>query len=337
MRPRITDLRGISRMAIDAATATVYKSIRYATRAVGAGFDRALSALEPELRKLDSSPLREAVVAAVNGVLGDHLAESGNSLAVDMQLRRGGMPLLLTREGIGAAVAAPSSKILVLVHGLCMNDLRWRRNGHDHGAALERDLGFTALYLRYNIGLHVSMNGRELARLLDDLSAAWPVPISDIVIIAHSMGGTRRPQRLSLCVRAAPRLARQAARHCFSRNAARRRSAREGRALAEPSLGQDAVHRAVCASRQGAKRRHHGPAARLCARRGLAGTRSIRRGYRLAPAARSAGRRRMLCDRSHPGTRRGADARAMDRRRPRSRAQRTGSTSRSPAQPRVSA
>ena len=222
MRARITDLRGISRMAVDAVsgvvglieavhvtiakktatlagplvggvieatTSAVYKGIHQATRAIGAGLDRALNALEPELRKLESSPLREAVVAAVNGVLGDHLAESGNSLAISMQLRRDGRPLLLTREGIDAAVAAPRSKILVLVHGLCMNDLRWLRNGHDHGAALERDLGFTALYLRYNSGLHVSTNGRELTRLLDELVAAWPVPVSDIVIIAHSMGG----------------------------------------------------------------------------------------------------------------------------------------------------
>ena len=222
VRARITDLRGISRMAIDAVsgvvalvealhatiakktttlagplvggaieatTAAVYAGIRQTTRAVGAGLDRALLALEPELHKLESSPLREAVVAAVNGVLGDHLAESGNSLAITMQLRRDGRPLLLTHEGIGAAVAAPRSKILILVHGLCMNDLLWRRGGHDHGTALERDLGFTALYLRYNSGLHVSTNGRELARLLDELIAAWPVPISEIVILAHSMGG----------------------------------------------------------------------------------------------------------------------------------------------------
>src|SRR5271165_382278 len=222
VRNRITDLRGVSRMAIsaiagvvslvetlhlsiakkssvlagplvsgaiEATTAAVYKSIHHVTRAVGAGLDQALGALGPALRELESSPLREAVVAALNGVLGDHLAESGNPLAIAMHLRRDGKPLVLTSEGIAAAVAAPSGKVLVLVHGLCMNDLFWERNGHDHGAALARDLGFTAVYLHYNSGLHVSTNGRQLAALLDELIAAWPVPIVELDILTHSMGG----------------------------------------------------------------------------------------------------------------------------------------------------
>jgi pimeloyl-ACP methyl ester carboxylesterase len=70
-----------------------------------------------------------------------------------------------------------------------MNDLGWSRNGHDHGAALERDLGFTTLYPHYNSGLHVSENGRELAGLLERLVRAWPVPVEEIAIVAHSMGG----------------------------------------------------------------------------------------------------------------------------------------------------
>jgi hypothetical protein len=37
--------------------------------------------------------------------------------------------------------ALPATKLLVLVHGLCMNDLQWMRNRHDHGAALATDLG----------------------------------------------------------------------------------------------------------------------------------------------------------------------------------------------------
>jgi len=221
VRSRITDLRGVSRMAInaiagvvslvetlhlsiakkssvlagplggtiEATTAAVYKSIHHMTRAVGAGLDQALGAVGPALRELESSPLREAVVAALNGVLGDYLAESGNPLAIAMHLRRDGKPLVLTSEGIAATVGAPSGKVLVLVHGLCMNDLLWERNGHDHGAALARDLGFTAVYLHYNSGLHVSSNGRELAALLDELIAAWPVPIAELDILAHSMGG----------------------------------------------------------------------------------------------------------------------------------------------------
>jgi hypothetical protein len=51
----------------------------------------------------------------------------------------------------------------VLLHGLCMNDLQWRRAGHDHGRALARDLDYTPVYLRYNSGLHISTNGRRFS------------------------------------------------------------------------------------------------------------------------------------------------------------------------------
>ena len=34
---------------------------------------------------------------------------------------------------------SPGGKLLVLVHGLCMNDRQWARRGHDHGTMLARD------------------------------------------------------------------------------------------------------------------------------------------------------------------------------------------------------
>ena len=42
-----------------------------------------------------------------------------------------------------------------MVHGLCMNDRQWMRDGHDHGEALARDLDCTPLYLHYNSGLPI--------------------------------------------------------------------------------------------------------------------------------------------------------------------------------------
>jgi pimeloyl-ACP methyl ester carboxylesterase len=128
------------------------------------------------------SPPREAVIAALNGVWGDHLAASGNPLAIPMSLRLAGRPL-------GAPMPDASRRIVVLVHGLCMNDLQWRRRNHDHGAALSRALGASAVYLHYNSGLHVSQNGRAFAALLEELVSTWPVPVEELVIVAHSMGG----------------------------------------------------------------------------------------------------------------------------------------------------
>jgi pimeloyl-ACP methyl ester carboxylesterase len=70
-----------------------------------------------------------------------------------------------------------------------MNDRQWTRRGHDHGLSLARDLGYMPLYLHYNSGRHVAQNGRELAELLERLLARWPVPVDELVILGHSMGG----------------------------------------------------------------------------------------------------------------------------------------------------
>src|SRR3546814_14473246 len=69
-----------------------------------------------------ASPEREAVLAALNGVLGNHLDASGNPLAITMGLRCDGVPLQ------AGAVADARSKVAVLVHGLCMNDRQWARS-----------------------------------------------------------------------------------------------------------------------------------------------------------------------------------------------------------------
>ena len=43
--------------------------------------------------------------------------------------------------------------------------------------------------MRYNTGLPIARNGRLLAALLDDLVAAHPVAVEELVLIGHSMGG----------------------------------------------------------------------------------------------------------------------------------------------------
>lgn len=170
-------------------TGLVYRLIRGITRLVGGGIDAALAQLAPQLDPVASSPQREAVLAALNGVLGDHLAANQNPLTIPMRLRRDGQPLELTRESLAAAIPEPGGKILLLAHGLCLNDLQWRRKGHDHGAALAADAGYTPIYLHYNTGLHLSTNGRAFAELIEELLQAWPAPVDELVILGHSMGG----------------------------------------------------------------------------------------------------------------------------------------------------
>jgi hypothetical protein len=125
----------------------------------------------------------------INGVWGDHLAASGNPLAIRMALRVRGRDVELTAEALAAAMPQPRRRIALLIHGLCMNDRAWQRNGHDHGALLAQELGYATLALNYNSGLHISENGEQLAVLLEQLVACWPVPVDELVLLGHSMGG----------------------------------------------------------------------------------------------------------------------------------------------------
>lgn len=200
-----SDLQGISRLAITASTSVtdlveamhhtvnspfglaggasrtrgitglVYRGVRGVMQAVGQALELTIAPFAAAERAPASSAERDAVVAALNGVFGDHLRATDNPLAIEMSLRAPPPPL--------------TGKVVVLVHGLCMSDGQWLRKGHDHGAALARDLGYTPLYLRYNSGLHISTNGRAFAELLERTLADWPLPIEELVIIGHSMGG----------------------------------------------------------------------------------------------------------------------------------------------------
>lgn len=170
-------------------TGLVYRSVRGVTRLVGGSVDALLERLGTLIDEKPSSPEREAVLAALNGVIGDYLAASANPLATPMCLRAAGTPLPMSKDALAAAFPRPAGHLLVLVHGLCMNDLQWTRNGHDHGAALARDLGCSPVYLHYNTGRHISANGRDFADLMEALGREWPHPIRQLTIVGHSMGG----------------------------------------------------------------------------------------------------------------------------------------------------
>ncbi len=181
-----------------------YGSIRLVNRAVGAMLDAVLGPLtsipRASLPESDWAALR----SAINGVLGDHLASSENPLAIPMSVRRDGKPLPLEGD-LAAALPEATGKILLLVHGLCMSDLQWNRRGHDHGAALGRELGYTPVYLHYNSGRHVSENGRELSILLETLLARWPVAPPELAILGHSLGGLVARSALHYASRAGQR------------------------------------------------------------------------------------------------------------------------------------
>jgi pimeloyl-ACP methyl ester carboxylesterase len=170
-------------------TGFVYETVRRVTRAVGSGVEIALDLMVPSFGSDEPSPQREAALAALNGVLGDHLVATGNPLAKSMALRRDGRPLPEDAEELAATLPDAADGVLVAIHGLCMNDLQWRRAGRDRAAELAEALGLTSLGLDYNSGRHIHENGRDLADRLEGLIDRWPQPLRRIVLVGHSMGG----------------------------------------------------------------------------------------------------------------------------------------------------
>lgn len=174
-------------------TGLVYRGVRGAAQLLGRSADILLAKLEPSLAVGEAaagSAQREAALAALNGVMGDYLVASGNPLALSMTMRYRGEALDWSAS---SQLPEATGKVLLLIHGLCLNDLQWR--GHpagrhaDHGEALASTLGYTPVYLRYNSGLHTSHNGRELSSQIEHLVANWPTPIEELTVLAHSMGG----------------------------------------------------------------------------------------------------------------------------------------------------
>jgi hypothetical protein len=182
-------LAALRRDDVDGVSAYLYRQARATTGLAARWVDALLASSGAAAPHRLSSAERETVLAALNGLFGDLLARLDNPLAIRMRLRRHGKPLALEPAALTAAIPDATGKLLILVHGLCRSDLQWRRGGHDHGAALGRDLGYTPLYLHYNSGRHVSDNGRELAALLDVLVGQWPVAVEEMAIVGHSMGG----------------------------------------------------------------------------------------------------------------------------------------------------
>ena len=216
-RNSISDLRGTGRLAIDAVngvidiveaihynitslggllrkskqqrtsgiTGMVYSNIRSITGLAGRSIEILLEKLALMVNEKEPTAEQEAILAALNGVIGDHLEKTNNPLAITMQLRRNGKPF--PDEEV-ETIELDGQKIVLLIHGSCMNDLQWNLKGHDHGAALAADLGFKPIYLHYNSGRHISENGKSLTNLLESFFDKIHAD-SRFVILAHSMGG----------------------------------------------------------------------------------------------------------------------------------------------------
>ncbi len=131
------------------------------------------------------------MLAVLDGAIGDRLQSAGSPLALPMTLLVTGSLLEMDKD-LEPQIPNASGSITVLVHGLMATEKVWWYPGGEtlsFGDRLATDEGITPIYVRYNTGVHISTNGRELAATLQELVDSWPVPVTEINIVAHSMGG----------------------------------------------------------------------------------------------------------------------------------------------------
>ncbi len=133
---------------------------------------------------------RAETVAVGRLVVGDQLDADASPLAVWLGLRVRGALVEPTRPALARAYPGPSGKLAVFVHGLGETEHAWMLGGRrTYGERLRTDAGWTALEVRYNTGLPVERNGRELAALLEAVCARWPVDVAQLALVGHWMGG----------------------------------------------------------------------------------------------------------------------------------------------------
>jgi hypothetical protein len=187
--PASAPVRIVHDLIVDGVYTAVGRSIGTLARATAL----TVAASQPqEGNSIQSSPAARAALGALNGMIGDSLAQRGNPLALPMTLRVGQDDVELERAALAGAYPDATDRLAVFIHGLFQTEDAWTSNparGAPFGLRLREELGYTALYVRYNTGRPAAENGRELARLLDKLVELWPTDVTEIALIAHSTGG----------------------------------------------------------------------------------------------------------------------------------------------------
>ena len=179
--------------------------------------------------------------SVLNGVIGDYLEKQNNPLAIKMAFYNNFKALILD-ENLAHQVDFPlTNKVVVLVHGLTNLETIWdfdrpakgdikptamkqnldeyvdnyidsyfdsggRHIHENYGSKLQEDFGLTPFFLRYNTGLTLEKNARELSALLTKLFAIYPIEIDQLVLIGFSMGGllTRYAQSMATQAKVVP-------------------------------------------------------------------------------------------------------------------------------------
>lgn len=169
-------------------TGLVYKSIRGGTQLVGTSLDYAMQGLLPFLNdKQPPSRTFDVFLSVINGIYGDQLVETQNPLAIGMRFFDQNNQLI--SDQLNSSAPAPTSKVMIFVHGLCLSHHSWKKDKIELSKETAEKPGFSPIYLHYNTGQSIAKNGAEFADRIEKLVDKWPSRVTDLTIVGHSMGG----------------------------------------------------------------------------------------------------------------------------------------------------
>jgi hypothetical protein len=147
--------------------------------------------------RLEADPRGRFLSAAVNGLIGDRLLRERPQLAIPTAVRRHGADVAPVRDALAEAYPEAGERLVFFLHGLCENESYWQRpfpGGHRERtgstyASMLAERGWTPLMLRANTGLGLRENGAALAALVQRVVDEWPVEVTRIALVGHSLGG----------------------------------------------------------------------------------------------------------------------------------------------------
>ena len=183
----------------DAVAATVFTSLGHSLRA-GGRLLRKVDQVRPIGPALELSAHGQFVVSALNGLVGEQIAEHTPAMAFELGLRSMGRDVPLHPGELAIAYPEATDSLVVFIHGLCENENYWRRGARperpvgaaqpgSYGERLAQDLGWTPLFVRANTGTSVRESGVALHALMTRVVSGWPVDVRRIAFVGHSMGG----------------------------------------------------------------------------------------------------------------------------------------------------
>ncbi|MCX2966379.1 esterase/lipase family protein [Gordonia aquimaris] len=186
LRPVLGSAIDSPRMVHDAVTDGAYLSMDALLDTASSAAD----AMPASTFAVSQTPHGAVALGVLNGLIGDDLDAADSPLAARMSIRSAGRPIPVRPAAIADEFSDARGHVVVFLHGLMESEQAWTIGGRpSYGHRLSADISAGEVQIRYNSGRHISQNGLDLADLLADLVLLWPVPVSRLTLIGHSMGG----------------------------------------------------------------------------------------------------------------------------------------------------